>query len=368
MRERNILLIIVGLFLIFYFVPPESEWFNTAILSGIAMLHEYSTQHVLTCLVPALFIAGAIALFIKKQAVLKYLGSNTKPHISYPIAAISGAVLAVCSCTILPLFTGIYKRGAGIGPATAFLYSGPAINIAAIFLTASVLGYKIGLARAVSAILLAILVGVTMAILFRDKNEKKDLVVPDEKKEKVSRRYLAIFFASMVGILIINGLQIDLTLKWGMIIVLTIITAIIALAKFEKETRNNWLKETWGVSKLLIPYLFIGVFIVGFITPLVPDELIIRWVGSNTIQSNLIASIFGAFMYFSTLTEVPIMQALLSKGMNSGPALALLLAGPSLSLPSILVIRQVLGNKKTISYFVVIIIYSTIAGLIFGAL
>ncbi|MFH1239938.1 MAG: permease [Candidatus Diapherotrites archaeon] len=366
MKEKNILIIIVALFLAFYFMPAGSEWFNTAILSGVLLLHEYATQHVLTCLVPAFFIAGAIAVFIKKQAVLKYLGGNTKKYISYPVASVSGAVLAVCSCTILPLFAGIYKRGAGIGPATAFLYSGPAINIAAIFLTASVLGFKIGLARAVAAVFLAGLVGLTMAFLFREKSANQEITIDKEPEQKISKTVLGLFFASMVSVLIVNSLQIDFIIKWSVMGLLTLIALAVVLLKFKTETRNKWLSETWSISKLLIPYLFIGVFLVGFIEPLLPEQLIVQWVGSNTIQANLLASIFGAFMYFSTLTEVPIMQALITKGMSPGPALSLLLAGPSLSLPAMLVIRQILGNKKTIAYVTIVVIYSSVAGLIFG--
>jgi len=359
-------LIIVSVFFAFYFMPIESQWLNNALLSGFALLHEYATQHVLTCLVPAFFIAGAITIFVKKQAVLKYLGGKAKPYVSYPIASVSGAVLAVCSCTILPLFAGIYKRGAGLGPAIAFLYSGPAINIAAIFLTASVLGFKIGLARAISAIALAGLVGLTMAFLFREKNAKQEIAIEEETEQKISKTFMGLFFATMVGILIVNGLQIDSTIKWTIMGFLALITIAIVLLKFKTKTRNEWLSETWSISKLLIPYLFIGVFVVGFIMPLIPEQIIIQWVGSNTIQANLLASVFGAFMYFSTLTEVPIMQALIAKGMNQGPALALLLAGPSLSLPAILVIRSVLGNKKTIAYITIVVIYSSVAGLIFG--
>ncbi len=368
MKEKNAFIIIVALFLAFYFMPAGSEWLDNALLSGFLLLHEYATQHILTCLVPAFFIAGAIAVFVKKQAVLKYLGGKAKPYISYPIASVSGAVLAVCSCTILPLFAGIYKRGAGLGPATAFLYSGPAINVAAIFLTASVLGFKIGLARAVAAVFLALLVGLTMAFIFREKSAKQEIAVEEETEQKISKTFMGLFFASMVGILIVNGLQIDFVLKWALMIAFAAVTALIALLKFSKETRNKWLSETWSISKLLIPYLFIGVFVVGFIMPLIPEELIVQWVGSNTIQANLLASVFGALMYFSTLTEVPIMQALIAKGMNQGPALSLLLAGPSLSLPAMLVIRQVLGNKKTLAYIAIVVVYSSIAGMVFGAI
>ena len=366
MKEKNLFLLLIVFFLGFYFLPVETNWANTPLLSGFMLLHEYATQHVLTCFVPALFIAGAIAVFIKKQAVLKYLGGKTKPHISYPIASVSGAVLAVCSCTILPLFAGIYKRGAGLGPATAFLFSGPAINIAAIFLTASVLGFKIGLARAFFAILLAGLIGLTMAFIFKEKSAKQEIVIEENSGQKISKYVLGLFFASMVGILVVNGLQIDLLIKLGVIGFLTLITVVIVFLKFNAETRNNWFSETWGISKLLVPYLFVGVFIIGFIEPLIPEQLIVQWVGSNTIQANLLASLFGALMYFSTLTEIPIMQALIAKGMHQGPALALLLAGPSLSLPAILVIKGVLGNKKTLAYVLIVVIYSSIAGLIFG--
>jgi len=366
MKEKNLFLLLAALFLAFYFMPVGSQWMDNALLSGFALLHEYATQHILTCLVPAFFIAGAIVVFIKKQAVLKYLSSDTKKYISYPIASVSGAVLAVCSCTILPLFAGIYKRGAGIGPAVAFLYSGPAINVAAIFLTASVLGFKIGLARAVAAVLMAGLVGLTMAFLFREKSENKKMVLEEETGQKISKTSIGLFFASMVGIIVVNGLQMDSTIKWALMGFMALIALVIVLLKFKTETRDKWLSETWSISKLLIPYLFIGVFIVGFIEPLIPEQLVVQWVGSNTIKANLLAAIFGAFMYFSTLTEVPIMQALIAKGMNQGPALTLLLAGPSLSLPAMLVIRSVLGNKKTLAYIVIVVVYSSIAGLIFG--
>jgi hypothetical protein len=265
-----------------------------------------------------------------------------------------------------PIIRRNLQKGAGLGPAIAFLYSGPAINIAAIFLTASVLGFKIGVARAVAAIALAGLVGLTMALLFREKSAKEEIAIKEETKQEISKTLIALFFASMVGILVVNGLQIDSTIKWAVMGLFALVTLAIVLLKFKTKTRNEWLFETWSISKLLIPYLFIGVFLVGFIEPLIPEQLIVQWVGSNTMQANILASVFGAFMYFSTLTEVPIMQALIAKGMNQGPALALLLAGPSLSLPAMLVIRSVLGNKKTLAYVAIVVVYSSIAGLIFG--
>ena len=365
-KDGYMLFWIVLVFGILYFVPSNSDWFRNSILSAFDLLHDYAQKHVLTCLVPALFIAGAISVFVKKDAILKYLGSKSKKIVSYSIASISGAILAVCSCTILPLFAGIRKRGAGLGPAITFLFAGPAINIAAIFLTMSVLGYEIGLARMISAILLSILVGLTMALIFREKAEQGGLVMQESKDTQISKKILFIFFGLMIAILVVNGLQMDKLLKYILMFSFAITTVLLVIFKFQKETTGEWLKETWSFSKMLLPLLFIGVFIAGFIMPLLPQTIIERFVGQNTITGNLIASIFGAFMYFSTLTEIPILQALIAKGMASGPALALLLAGPSLSLPSMLVIRKVLGTKKTVVYISLVIIYSTIAGLIFG--
>ena len=367
-KDWNMLFWIVLVFGILYFVPSQTDWFKTSILSAFDLLHDYAQKHVLTCLVPALFIAGAISVFVKKEAVLKYLGHKSKKIVSYSVASVSGAILAVCSCTILPLFAGIRKRGAGLGPAITFLFAGPAINIAAIFLTSSVLGFKIGLARAIAAISLSIIVGLTMALIFREKPEQGGLVMQESKETQISKKLLFLFFGLMIGILIINGLQINLLYKYILMFSFAILTFLLVVFKFHKETTKEWLQETWSFSKMLLPLLFIGVFIAGFIMPLLPETLIQSLVGQNTVLGNLISSIFGAFMYFSTLTEIPILQALIAKGMASGPALALLLSGPSLSLPSMLVIRKVLGTKKTVVYVSLVIIYSTIAGLIFGSI
>jgi len=365
-KDWNILFWIVLVFGILYFVPSNSDWFRNSILSAFDLLHDYAKKHVLTCLVPALFIAGAISVFVKKEAVLKYLGHKSKKIVSYSIASVSGAILAVCSCTILPLFAGIKKRGAGLGPAITFLFAGPAINIAAIFLTASVLGFKIGLARAIAAIFLSILVGLTMAFIFREKSEQGGLFMQESRNIRISKKILFFFFGFMIAILVVNGLRINQLLKYVLMFSFAISVVLLVIFKFHKETTSEWLHETWNFSKMLLPLLFIGVFIAGFIMPLLPQSLIERLVGQNNLVGNLIASVFGAFMYFSTLTEIPILQALIAKGMASGPALALLLAGPSLSLPSMLVIRKVLGTKKTIVYVSLVIIYSTLAGLIFG--
>lgn len=358
--------LIALIFGIFYFIPQNSEWFNNSVLSGINLLGEYAKQHVLTCLIPALFIAGAISVFIKKEKVMKYLGHEAKKYVSYGVASVSGAILAVCSCTILPLFAGIRKRGAGLGPAITLLFSGPAINIAAIFLTFSVLGWNIGLARVIAAITLSIIVGLSMQLIFREKVEKEKLVIQETEESKISNVVLSIFFVLLVGVLVVNGLQIEPFLKYSTMGFFTLLIVILVLFKFKDHATKSWLEETWNLAKTLLPLLFIGVFVAGFIMPLLPQEFIESVVGQNTITGNLVASIFGAFTYFSTLTEIPILQALIAKGMASGPALALLLSGPSLSLPSMLVIRKILGTKKTVVYVLLVIIYSTIAGLIFG--
>jgi len=368
MKEKNILALLIILFLGFYFMPTGSSLFKESLSSAVFLLHDYARKHVLTCLVPAMFIAGAISIFVKKDAVLKYLGSESNVFLSYTIASVSGSILAVCSCTILPLFASIRKRGAGLGPATTFLFSGPAINIAAIFLTFSVLGFPIGLARVISAVGLSILVGISMELIFRERSEGGKLYLEEGKVVSVSSQVLSVFFISLVSILVINGLTIAQTPKYVIMGLLTIVVAGIALLKFTREASKEWINETWVFAKMLIPLLFIGVFIAGFIMPLLPQQLIEQIVGNNTVSGNLIASIFGAFMYFSTLTEIPIMQALIAKGMSNGPALALLLSGPSLSLPSMLVIRRVMGNKRTAVYVALVIFYSTIAGLIFGSL
>ncbi len=369
--EKNdwiLLSVIIGIFALFYFVPYDSDWFNGSVVSGFNLLNDYAKKHVLTCLVPALFIAGAISVFVKKEKVLKYFGHDAKKYISYSIASVSGAILAVCSCTILPLFAGIRKRGAGLGPAITFLFAGPAVNIAAMFLTVSVLGLKIGLGRIVSSVVLSILVGLTMAWIYKEKVEKPGLLIEKSEEHELSNFIILLFFGLMVSVLVINGLGIDKTLKYSLMAAFTGGIVGLVLWKFRDHVTSRWLDETWSFAKLILPLLFVGVFIAGFLMPLLPQSLIEGLVGSNTIIGNLIASVFGAFMYFSTLTEIPIVQALMAKGMADGPALALLLAGPSLSLPSMLVIRKILGTKMTITYVSLVIIYSTIAGLVVGSI
>jgi len=339
------------------------------LFAGINALTEYLSAHVLTCLIPALFIAGAIAVFLKKESVLKYLGPRTKKHISYSVAAVSGTILAVCSCTILPLFAGIMKRGAGLGPAITFLFSGPAINLLAIIYTAQVLGFDIGAARAIAAISMSVVIGLIMSVIFKKKSEKSDSKPLDlASKSSRSKTTSLSFFALLVGILIVNGLQIDFNLKLAVFAVLLTLLIVLLKLRFSKKDNIEWFKETWGITKLIIPYLLIGVFIAGIVGFLLPREIVQAYLGGNSLLANLIASVFGAFMYFATLTEVPIIGELMKLGMGKGPALALLLAGPSLSLPSMLVIRKILGNKQTLVYVSLVIIFSTIAGLLFGGL
>lgn len=360
--------IITSIFLLFYFVEMRSRWFTTSLIGGLTLLNEYAQEHVLTCLIPALFIAGAIIVFVKREHILKFLGQDAKKYVSYSVASISGALLAVCSCTILPLFAGIRKRGAGLGPAITFLFSGPAINIAAIFLTMSVLGYKIGVARIIAAILISIITGLSMALLFKEDIKQGTFLLNKTQKNNISNMTIFSFFLLLISFLIVNGLQIDQTIKYALMVLIISIIIVIVVFKFNKQTTKAWLEETWVFSKTILPLLFVGVFIAGFIMPLIPNNFVESVVGQNTISGNFIGSIFGAFMYFSTLTEIPIVQGLIDKGMHLGPALALLLAGPSLSLPNLLVIRKVLGNKKTFVYLLLVIFYSTLAGLLFGFL
>jgi uncharacterized protein len=386
-KDWKILAWIIGIFIVFYYIhepllfsetkdtvkianeiKDNTGWFYYSVISGLDLLNDYAKKHVLTCLIPALFIAGAIGVFIKKDKVLRYMGADAKKYVSYTIASVSGGILAVCSCTILPLFAGIRKRGAGLGPAITFLFSGPAINVAAIFMTISVLGFQIGIARIILAILLSIFIGISMSLIFREKTEKGKIFMQNDKGANLSGITMSIFFVMMIGIIVVNGLQIDKTIKYALLGALTLIVIWLAIFKFGKELRDKWLEETWNFSKLILPLLFAGVFVAGFIMPLLPETLITDLVGKNTLLGNLVASVFGAFMYFSTLTEIPILQALIEKGMHSGPALALFLAGPSLSLPNILVVRGVLGTKKTAVYVGLVIVYATIGGFLFGNL
>jgi uncharacterized membrane protein YraQ (UPF0718 family) len=385
MKDRWIFLLFLLVFLAAYFIPFQQPDVRNAIGEAFALLQEYARQHVLLCLVPAFFIAGAISVFVSKASVIKYFGAQAKKILSYSIASVSGTILAVCSCTVLPLFAGIYTRGAGIGPATAFLYSGPAINVLAIILTAKVLGYKLGLARALGAIVFAVVIGLIMHLLFskeEEKNREKSGFVEGEERESRPLRRTALYFAVMVAILVfINWGKSNPKLKvwyfiyqtkWYIGAALLAVLAWMVITWFKKAELKEWGFSTWIFAKQIFPLLLAGVLVAGFFLGrpghegIIPSQWVARFVGGNGLGANIFASVAGALMYFATLTEVPILQGLLGAGMGQGPALALLLAGPALSLPNMLVIRSIIGTKKTLAYIALVVIMATITGTIYG--
>lgn len=371
MKEWMKFTLLAVVFLVFYFSPIDAPIVIQSIAAGLSLLHEYARLHVLTCLVPAFFIAGTIAVYVKKDAVLQLLGPTTKKYIAYPIASVSGGILAVCSCTILPLFTGIYKRGAGIGPAVAFLFTGPAINITALLLTSSVLGWDFAVGRLVAAIIISVIAGLLMAALFREhdrKNANETFAAGLGGDVPYSNTTILLFFLLQLGILVVFGLSIDPVLKAVLIIAMIAALLAIVFFKFQKEHNLEWLRETWDLTKKILPYLFVGVFVAGIIEVVVPQEVVTGLVGENTLLSNAIASTFGAFMYFATLTEVPIIQKLMGLGMGRGPALTLFLTGNALSLPSMIVLFKVMGKKQASTYILLIMVLSVIAGWLFGEL
>lgn len=441
-KEIRILLWIIVIFTAVFFLPLGSESFMTAVYATLDLAKWYAREHVVLCLLPAFFIAGVIAVFVSQGAVLKYFGANAKKWLSYTVASVSGCILAVCSCTILPLFTSIYKRGAGLGPAVAFLYSGPAISILSIILTARILGFEMGVARTVGAVLFAVVIGLQMSFFFRKeekaKKEAQMNIVPPPEKRPVWQT--AFHFFTLVLILVFanwgapsasdTGLwysiftykwyitgALALLLCWSLVRILrlrllwvslgavaTAVAAILAnlfienaklvplvpmlvavaslslILLFDKRDEENrdWALASWGFAKQILPLLAVGVVLAGFLlgsthddtalAGIIPNSWIEWAVGGNSLLSNFFASFAGAFMYFATLTEVPIVQGLLASGMGEGPALALLLAGPSLSLPNMLVIRGVLGTKKTVVYVALVIVMATLAGFVFGQL
>jgi uncharacterized protein len=386
MKERAKILIILLAFLGAYYIPWNNPVIRQSGLEAFMMLQEYAREHVLTCLIPAFFIAGAIAVFVSQASVLKYFGATARKILSYSVASVSGTVLAVCSCTVLPLFAGIYCRGAGIGPATAFLYSGPAINVLAIVLTARILGWQLGLARAIGAVLFAIITGILMAFIFRKDDAARtagQMYLPDEGEKVRTLAQDSLFVFTLVLILIFaafarpsegsSGLWPAIfAAKWYITATLLIVLAFMLKGWFSKDERLNWVQSTWGFMKQIFPLLGAGVLVAGFMLgrpghpALIPEHYIQTLVGGNSLGANLFASVAGALMYFATLTEVPILQGLLGSGMGKGPALALLLAGPALSLPNMLVIGGVLGVKKTATFCIIIVILSTIAGMLYG--
>jgi uncharacterized membrane protein YraQ (UPF0718 family) len=388
MKERSKLALTVAAFAAAYYIPWQSTEIRRSGLEAFMMLQEYAREHVLTCLIPAFFIAGAIAVFVSQAAVLKYFGARAKKILAYSVASISGTCLAVCSCTVLPLFAGIYCRGGGVGPATAFLYSGPAINVLAISLTARILGWQLGLARAVGAVVFAIVTGLIMAFVFRKDDAARaggDIHVPDEDESGRTLIQDGLYMLTMVLILVFaafakpapdsEGLWPAIfAAKWYVTVGLLVVLGIMIKAWFTKAERVTWVTSTWGFMKQIFPLLGAGVLVAGFMLgrpghpALIPEHYIETLVGGNSLWANLFAALSGALMYFATLTEVPILQGLLGAGMGKGPALALLLAGPALSLPNMLVIGGVMGVKKTATFCVVIVILSTVAGMLYGAI
>lgn len=439
-KEAKFLVWTIVIFLTAFFMPANSERLLTAIHSTLDLAKWYAREHIVLCLLPAFFIAGVIAVFVSQGAVLKYFGANAKKWVSYTVASVSGGILAICSCTILPLFTGIYKRGAGLGPAIAFLYSGPAISILSIILTARILGPEMGLARVIGAVTFAVVIGLAMSFIFRKEERDKEAaqmnIVPPPEKRPLWQT--AVFFFTLVAILVFanwgtpaatdhgvwaaiygakwwitsvlaTGLCVmlvkilHLKARWiilgaaavaisavaadafisdaklaplvPMIVAVAVLATVLLCDKNNDENRE-WALSSWGFAKQILPLLAVGVLTAGFLLGsthdgmelpgIIPDNWVERAVGGNSLLSNFFASFTGAFMYFATLTEVPIIQGLLASGMGKGPALALLLAGPSLSLPNMLVIRSVMGTKKTVIYVILVIIMATISGWIYG--
>jgi len=430
-RELKIFAALAGIFLVAYFLPLGNLKIQAAIQEAFRLLQWYARNHTLACVVPALFIAGAIITFLSQNSVMRYLGPQSNPVLAYAVASVAGCVLAVCSCSVLPMFAGIYNLGAGLGPATAFLYSGPAINVLAIFLSARVLGFSIGAGRFIGAVVFAVAIGLLMATVFRRGERAKAeaaLQMPEPEKPRRHIGKTAVFLACMILFLVFSDwfnpgnvavkttdgrqfnaviihetkdairfqLEEDLGdskigdkialqkaeiadmqeqktwvmaihhIKWYLAGLMGLLVGLMAWRWFERDELREWMHNTWEFAKLLVPLLFGGVFVVGFVSVLLPEKQVAQWVGDNSLRSNLVASVIGAFWYFATLTEIPITQALMKLGMHKGPVLALLLAGPALSLPSILVIRKIMGNSKTIVFVLLVVVMSTIVGMFFG--
>ena len=418
--------LIVGAFLVAFYLPMDSKRFTNAVIESLALVKWYAQEHVLLCLVPAFFIAGAISCFVSQAAVMRYLGPAANKVLAYGVSSVSGSILAVCSCTVLPLFAGIWKRGAGLGPAIAFLYSGPAINILAIVLTARILGLPLGIARAVGAILFSIVIGLLMHLFFLEEETQKAQAAMHLPAVGVERPLWqnVLYFATMVGLLIsatwgkpsepvgfwnavfqvkwwltgafAAGLGVELII-WFRVKVLRVMLAgiiiavlalafphepliafgagIVALTVLITTTRGeteDWFNATWGFTRQITPLLLGGVLVAGLLLGqpgtggIIPSHWVSSLVGGNSLAANFFSAIVGAFMYFATLTEVPILQGLIGSGMGKGPALALLLAGPALSLPNMLVIRSVMGTKKTTVFVCLVVVMSTLCGMIFG--
>jgi uncharacterized membrane protein YraQ (UPF0718 family) len=388
MKEWKIFFLAAEIFFLCYFFPLSLVPFKGPVFEALALVQWYAREHVLLCLVPAFFIAGAISVFLGQESVIKYLGPDANKFVSYGVASVSGTILAVCSCTVLPLFAGIYKRGAGLGPAATFLYSGPAINILAIILTARVLGWQLGLARAVGAILFSVVVGLLMHLVFLKEEKNRPGAEGFQMVGTTEERPLwknALYFVAMVLILVFanwgkpgagdTGLwPLIFRYKWWITGVFLVSLIYMLIRWFKRDELNEWVSSSWGFARQILPLLFLGVLVAGVLLGrpgnegLIPSSAIENLVGGNSIFANFFASVVGAFMYFATLTEVPILEGLIGAGMGKGPALALLLAGPALSLPNMLVIRGILGTKKTVVFVSLVVIMATITGIIYGEL
>jgi len=388
MKESKKFLLMVAAFLACFYLPVEMLPFRNPVFEALALVRWYAREHVLLCLVPAFFIAGAISVFVSQASVIKYFGAKANKFLAYTVASVSGTILAVCSCTVLPLFSGIYKRGAGLGPATAFLYSGPAINVLAIIMTARILGWELGVARAIGAVVFSVVIGLLMHLIFlkeeRARKAEGDLIA-GEVKEPRALWQNALYFFAMVGFLVFanwakpqegsSGLWASIfAAKWYLAVGFLVMTGVMLANWFKKDEIKEWTQSSWTFAKQIMPLLLAGVLIAGLLLGrpdhegFIPSWIISKAVGGNSLLSNFFAAIVGAFMYFATLTEVPILQGLIGAGMGKGPALALLLAGPALSLPNMLVIRGVIGTKKTVVYVSLVVIMATISGILFGAI
>ncbi len=426
--EWKPLALIAGLFLACFYLPVGAPRFDNAVSEAFELVKWYAREHVILCLVPAFFIAGAISVFVSQASVMKYLGPTANKVLAYGVASVSGTILAVCSCTVLPLFAGIWRMGAGLGPATAFLYSGPAINVLAIVLTARVLGLRLGIARAVGAVVFSVVIGLLMHLIFRKEELEKAAAAAQQPEPEVKRPLWQnlVYFGCMVGILVFAnwgkpmenaglwhaiwvikwpitgalsaGLAVVLVrwfgMEWWKVAAVAIPAAILAfvfpqqpmipfafavvglsvITSTSRGETGDWFSSTWMFARQIAPLLLLGVLAAGFFLGrpgkegLIPSEWVTQAVGGNSLCANLLAAVVGAFMYFATLTEVPILQGLIGSGMGQGPALALLLAGPALSLQSMLVLRTIMGAKKTLVYVSLVIVMATITGLIYGAL
>jgi hypothetical protein len=390
--EWKVLAVLAAVFIAAWWMPVGEPRFDAAVKDSLALTRWYAREHVLLCLLPAFFIAGAISVFVSQASVMKYLGAKANKVLAYGVAAVSGTILAVCSCTVLPLFAGIWKRGAGLGPATAFLYSGPAINVLAIILTARVLGLELGVARAVGAVLFSVLVGIGMHLVFRREERARAAAAASMPPPEVSRPLwkTALFFAAMVGLLVFANWskpdamvpagsasgpwQFIYSAKWYLAGGLAAVLALMVVLWFRRGELGEWVAATWGFTKQIAPLLLAGILVSGFLLGgperqgIIPAEWISGAVGGNSLAANLFASVAGALMYFATLTEVPILRGLLDGGMGQGPALALLLAGPALSLPSMLVLGSIMGWKKTAVYVALVVGAATVTGMAYGAM